>query len=70
MELKCEYDANKSVKPKGVIHWVGEPSPGKEPIKAEVRLYEKLFKSEDPNSVDEWLKDVNPGTYLEGAYPR
>lgn len=30
----------------GVIHWVAEPSPGVEPLKVEVRLFDKLFKSE------------------------
>jgi len=30
----------------GVIHWVAEPSPGVEPLKVEVRHYDKLFKSE------------------------
>lgn len=30
----------------GVIHWVARPSPGVEPLKVEVRHYDKLFKSE------------------------
>lgn len=30
----------------GVLHWVGEPSPGVEPLKVEVRLFDKLFLSE------------------------
>ena len=30
----------------GVLHWVAESSPGKEPIKVEVRLFEKLLNSE------------------------
>lgn len=31
-----------------------------EPHKVEVRLYDKLFKSEQPNSLDDWLADLNP----------
>lgn len=30
----------------GVIHWVAEPSPGVEPVKVEIRQFDKLFKSE------------------------
>ncbi|RRT80356.1 hypothetical protein B296_00012058 [Ensete ventricosum] len=30
----------------GVLHWVGQPSPGVDPVKVEVRLFEKLFLSE------------------------
>uniref|UniRef100_A0A7S0NAU1 glutamine--tRNA ligase n=1 Tax=Pyramimonas obovata TaxID=1411642 RepID=A0A7S0NAU1_9CHLO len=60
VELKCEYDTQKSVKPKGVIHWVGEPAPGVAPVQAELRLYGKLFKSEDVNACESWLEDLNP----------
>ena len=66
VELKCEYSRDKTNRPKGVIHWVGEPSPGVSPVRAEVRLYDKLFHADDPNSVDDWLGDVNPGTFLLG----
>lgn len=30
----------------GVLHWVAQPSPGVDPLKIEVRLFEKLFTSE------------------------
>lgn len=29
-----------------VIHWVSEPAPGVDPLKVEVRNFDKLFKSE------------------------
>lgn len=29
-----------------MIHWVARPSPGVEPLKVEVRHFDKLFKSE------------------------
>jgi glutaminyl-tRNA synthetase len=64
IELRCEFSRDKTNRPKGVIHWVGEPSPGVSPMRAEVRLYDKLFHSEDPNSVDDWLADINQGTYV------
>ncbi|KAG2318811.1 hypothetical protein Bca52824_012024 [Brassica carinata] len=54
-EIHAEYDPEKKTKPKGVLHWVAESSPGKEPIKIEVRLFEKLFNSE-------WLTDINPNS--------
>eukprot|EP00898_Chlorokybus_atmophyticus_P007746 jgi/Chlat1/7973/Chrsp69S07406 len=62
-ELRAEYDSKKSTKPKGVLHWVAQPAPGIEPAKAEIRLYDLLFKSDDPNSIgDDWLMDVNPNS--------
>ena len=30
----------------GVIHWVAEPTPGVEPVKVEIRQFDRLFKSE------------------------
>ena len=30
----------------GVLHWVAQPAPGVEPLKVEIRLFEKLFLSE------------------------
>ncbi|KAH9322967.1 hypothetical protein KI387_017606 [Taxus chinensis] len=60
IELRAEYDPTKSVKPKGVLHWVAEPAPGVDPLKVEVRLFDKLFLSENPSELDDWLSDVNP----------
>lgn len=60
VELRAEYDPTKSIKPKGVLHWVAEPSPGVDPVKVEVRLFDKLFLSENPSELDDWLADLNP----------
>ena len=64
LELRCEVerDAPAGAKPpKGVIHWVGEPSPGVAPPRLEARLYDHLFKSEDVNAIaGDWLADMNP----------
>ena len=54
VELKATIEWGLKTKPKGFIHWV---SGG---LEVEVRLYDKLFKSEDPSSVEKWLEDVNP----------
>ncbi|GJS95885.1 glutamine--tRNA ligase-like protein [Tanacetum coccineum] len=40
----------------GVLHWVD----GVDPLKVEVRLFNKLFKSENPGELDNWLDDLNP----------
>ncbi|KAL5707078.1 glutamine--tRNA ligase [Ranunculus cassubicifolius] len=55
-EIHAEFDKSKESKPKGVLHWV----PGVNPLKVEVRLFEKLFRSENPGELDEWLADLNP----------
>ena len=62
-ELKCTYDAaTLGAKPegrkvKGVIHWV----PADESIEVEVRLYDRLFSHEAPDSADGDYRDfINP----------
>ncbi|XP_006299435.2 glutamine--tRNA ligase, cytoplasmic [Capsella rubella] len=59
-EIHAEYDPESKTKLKGVLHWVPESSPGLEPLKVEVRLFEKLFNSENPAELkDGWLTDIN-----------
>ncbi|KAG9136366.1 hypothetical protein Leryth_020169 [Lithospermum erythrorhizon] len=36
LEIRAEYDPSKTVKPKGVLHWVAESPPGTEPLKVEI----------------------------------
>ncbi|XP_077213013.1 glutamine-tRNA ligase, putative / glutaminyl-tRNA synthetase, putative / GlnRS isoform X2 [Tasmannia lanceolata] len=60
VEIRAEYDPSKKTKPKGVLHWVAQPSPGVDPLKVEVRLFDKLFHSENPAELDDWLSDLNP----------
>ncbi len=65
IELRCTYDADthgkkpEGRKVKGVIHWVS----AKHAIKAEIRLYDRLFTHPTPdNSNDgkEYLDHINP----------
>ncbi|KAK4760622.1 hypothetical protein SAY87_005515 [Trapa incisa] len=61
LEIRAEYDPSKKTKPKGVLHWVSEPSTGVSPLQVEVRLFDKLFLSENPTELgDDWLGDLNP----------
>lgn len=60
LEVHAEYDPAKKFKPKGVLHWVSESSPGVDPLKVEVRLFDKLFSSENPADLENWLDDLNP----------
>ncbi|KAH8797353.1 putative glutaminyl-tRNA synthetase [Xylogone sp. PMI_703] len=47
-------------KPKAYIHWVSESASKSSPIKAEVRIYHPLFKSEDPSAhPDGFLADLS-----------
>ncbi|GMI70684.1 ovule abortion 9 [Hibiscus trionum] len=62
LEIRAEYDPSKKSKPKGVLHWVAEPSPGVDPLKVEVRLFDRLFNSENPAELDDWLADLNPNS--------
>lgn len=55
VELIVEMDYEKSVKPKGVLHWVDDQAK-----KFQTRLYSTLFKSADPLSLKgDWLEDLN-----------
>ncbi|KAJ0988083.1 hypothetical protein J5N97_006439 [Dioscorea zingiberensis] len=60
IEIHVEYDPERKTKPKGVLHWISQPSPGVEPFKVEVRLFEKLFLSQNPAELEDWLSDLNP----------
>lgn len=70
VEIRAEYDSSKKTKPKGVLHWVAEPAPGVDPLKVEVRLFDRLFLSENPAELDDWLGDLNPHSkvVVPGAY--
>jgi len=63
VELHCTYDADtrsgatgSSRKVKGTIHWVSAAHA----LKAEVRLYDRLFTVENPGDVDEVETVLNP----------
>ncbi len=65
LELRCTYDpdtksgsgkSNKKVK--GTIHWVS----ARHAIKAEVRLYDRLFTVEEPTAYENWLDYINPNS--------
>ncbi|XP_010320759.1 glutamine--tRNA ligase isoform X2 [Solanum lycopersicum] len=70
LEIRAEYDPSKTIKPKGVLHWVAEPSPGADPLKVEVRLFDRLFRSENPAELDDWLGDLSPESkvVIQNAY--
>jgi glutaminyl-tRNA synthetase len=65
VELRCSYDENtlgknpEGRKVKGVIHWV----PAAESIECEVRLYDRLFRSANPE------KDEEGGSFLDNINP-
>ncbi|CAL5867345.1 uncharacterized protein PFLUO_LOCUS1560 [Penicillium psychrofluorescens] len=50
-------------KGKTFIHWVGESSAHNSPLRAEIRIFNPLFKSEDPSAhPGGFLADINPGS--------
>jgi len=63
-EIKATIDFAPKAKPAGHIHWVAEPAPGVSPLKVELRLYDKLFMSEQPGSLDNWESDLNPNSLV------
>ena len=73
VELRCSYDENtlgknpEGRKVKGVIHWV----PAAESVECEVRLYDRLFRSANPEKAGEdgeqggsFLDNINPDSLV------
>ncbi|MFL2840970.1 MAG: glutamine--tRNA ligase/YqeY domain fusion protein [Pseudohongiellaceae bacterium] len=65
IKLRCTHDtATLGVKPegrkvKGVIHWV----PAQDALEAEIRLYERLFNEENPDTTEGDYRDfINPNS--------
>ncbi|PHX44176.1 hypothetical protein AO354_07185 [Pseudomonas syringae pv. syringae] len=65
IELRCSYDPEtlgknpEGRKVKGVVHWV----PAAESVECEVRLYDRLFRSPNPEKAEEgasFLDNINP----------
>jgi glutaminyl-tRNA synthetase len=64
-ELRCTYDpatrggdAPDGRKVKSTIHWVS----AQHALEAEVRLYDRLFQSPDPDEADSFLANLNPNS--------
>lgn len=65
VELRCSFDpetrsgtGTSKKKVKGTIHWVS----AKNALKAEVRLYDRLFNVENPGAAENWLETINPNS--------
>ncbi|HEX6972771.1 MAG TPA: glutamine--tRNA ligase/YqeY domain fusion protein [Vicinamibacterales bacterium] len=63
VELRCTYDpatrggdAADGRKVKGTLHWVAAATA----LDVEVRLYDRLFNSENPGAVEDYKTDLNP----------
>ena len=63
IEIHCSYDPNTKGgmsedgrKVRGTLHWVST----QECIEAEVRLYDRLFMSDNPENDGDFLNDLNP----------
>ena len=60
VELKCSYDPESrgggGNKVKGIIHWVSAAHA----VDAQVRLYDHLFATEDPEAEGDFLEALNP----------
>jgi glutaminyl-tRNA synthetase len=72
-ELRCTWDpasrggsSPDGRKVKGTIHWVS----AKRAVKAEVRLYDRLFRVENPLKDDDFAQHINPSSLevLRGCF--
>ncbi len=67
LELRCTYDpatrggdAPDGRKAKATLHWVSEAHA----IRAEVRLYDHLFKVPDPDELEDFRTGINPDSLI------
>jgi glutaminyl-tRNA synthetase len=65
VELRCSYDpatrggdAPDGRRPKATLHWVSAAHA----LDCEVRLYDRLFKVEEPGRTDDFLTEINPAS--------
>ena len=67
VEVRCscltEEEAKEAMASKkkklGSMHWIAGSKLGEEPKRAEVRLYNVLFKEEDPSELEDWVAHIN-----------
>jgi len=67
VELRATYDpttrggdATDGRRPKATLHWVS----AEQAIDCEVRLYDRLFRSENPEESGDFLSDLNPDSLI------
>jgi glutaminyl-tRNA synthetase len=64
VELRCSIDPEtlgknpEGRKVKGVVHWVSAEAG----VPAEVRIYERLFASADPEAGDDFMQNLQPNS--------
>ncbi len=64
VEVRCTYDpdtrsgsgASEGRRVKGTLHWVSAAHA----VESEVRLYDRLFRTEDPGAAPDFTDDINP----------
>jgi glutaminyl-tRNA synthetase len=73
VELHCTYvpesrsgEDTSGLKPQGVIHWLSAA----DAVRAEVRLYDRLFTVEDPAAEEDFKSTINPDSLciMDNAY--
>jgi glutaminyl-tRNA synthetase len=64
--VRCKYypesrsgQDKSGIKARGVLSWVSEA----QSVQAEVKLYDRLFKSENPATADDFLQELNPDSF-------
>jgi len=61
--VKLENDGSKAKKPKTFIQWVAEHAPSGSPVRVdEVRIFHRLFKSDNPAAQPNYLDDIAPNS--------
>ena len=57
VELRCTFEPESGPRPMGAVHWLSE----RRAVRAEVRLYDKLFRVPDPLAgQDDFMAALNP----------
>lgn len=55
VNFKEEVHSDNKKKCKGILHWISD----KESIDCEIRVYDYLFKIDEPNLIEDFMKEIN-----------
>jgi glutaminyl-tRNA synthetase len=67
--IVCRYeDSTTAIKPKAYIQWVAEHAPSNSPVRVdETRIFKRLFKSDDPAALEDFVKDIDPESLVKSS---
>lgn len=70
VSIICDYENSSAteIKPKAYIQWVAEHAASNSPVRVdETRIFKRLFKSDDPAALDDYIKDIDSESLVKSS---